>query len=291
MADGTGSEPATGFARDGYAVLPGLLSHVEVASVRDMVDRRVAEPLGDSCARPNNTLVPLRWDDPVVASVAGGRDRVRRLVRTVAAEDLRWISAYVSVKDPHSPPLWWHQDWWCWNHPVSYRPAPAQVAMLCYLTDTDVDTGALRVLPGSHRRSTPLHAVLPEAHADASTALDPRHVALGDQPGQVTLGLRAGDAVVMDYRLLHGTHANAGDHRRDCVLLSFTPSWHGLPADIRGHLVQHPALPGPGEEPPPAGWTARLLPAHAGPRRDLPLNRDAPADFSIGARTGPAGPR
>jgi ectoine hydroxylase-related dioxygenase (phytanoyl-CoA dioxygenase family) len=277
--------------RDGCTVLPELLPAAEVAALRELVDRRVAGPGGESCARPNNTLVPLRWDDPVVAAVLADPDRVGRLARATEARDLRWISGYVSVKDPHSPPLWWHQDWWSWTHPVSFRPAPVQVALLLYLSATGPGTGALRVLPGSHRRSTPLHAALPEAHA--AGAADPGHLAMADQPGQATLAVRAGDAVVTDYRLLHGTHANAADRRRDCVLLSFTPSWRDLPADVRGHLVQHPALPGPGEE--PAGWAVGLLPSHDGPRADLPLDRDAPADFSIGARTahaaGPTGPR
>ena len=154
--------------------------------------------------------------------------------------------------------------------------------MLCYLTETDVRHGALRGLPGSHVRSVPLHAALPAAHGNASTALDATHVVMCDQPDQVTLALRAGDAVVLDYRLLHGTHANAGPRRRDGLLLSFAPCWRELPADIRGHLISHPALPTGEEAPPATGWAARLLPTHDGPRRDLELNRNAPAEFAIG---------
>jgi hypothetical protein len=37
-------------------------------------------------------------------------------------------------------------------------------------------------------------------------------VAMRDHPNQVTLSVRAGDAVVTDYRLLHGTHANTNLH-------------------------------------------------------------------------------
>jgi ectoine hydroxylase-related dioxygenase (phytanoyl-CoA dioxygenase family) len=82
------------------------------------------------------------------------------------------------------------------------------LATLCYLTATSVQNGALRVLPGTHHKSAPIHAHLPEAHTEFAETLDPSHMALSDQPGQVTLSLRAGDAVVMDYRLLHGTQAN-----------------------------------------------------------------------------------
>lgn len=272
---------AATLAEDGYAVLPALLRPAELEVLRPVVDRLVSAPPDPACVRPHNTLVPLRWDEPLLAGLLDDPGRVGRIAGACAARDLRWVSGYVSVKDPHSPPLWWHQDWWCWDHPVSYCRAPAQVAVACYLDRTGADRGALRVLPGSHARTAPVHAVLPEAHGDASTALDPSHPALRDQPGQVTLPLRPGDAVIMDYRLLHGTHPNLADHRRDCLLLNFTPSWRGLPVEIRGHLISHPSLPGPGEPVPAGGWPARLLPRHAGPRRDLDLNRHPPARFAI----------
>jgi hypothetical protein len=75
----------------------------------------------------------------------------------------------------------------------------------------------------------------------------------------------------LDYRLLHGTHANRAAHRRDCVMLTFAPAWERLPAAVRGHLIQHPALP-TGGEPVPA-WVRSWLPHFDGPRGDLPLNR------------------
>lgn len=86
------------------------------------------------------------------------------------------------------------------------------------------------------------------------------------QPGQVTISLQAGDAVVIDYRLLHCTHGNTRPHRRDCILLNFAPSWRDLPDEVRAHL-SHPALPMDGEVVPLSGWTARLLPNFDGPRR------------------------
>ena len=260
-------------------MLRGLLAAEPLRRARIAAERAVRNPGGIACERPNNTLLPLRWGDELVNLILAGHARIGW---AAGARDLRWISGYVSVKDPHSPPLWWHQDWWAWDHPASYRLDPPQIAVLCYLSDTTAETGALRILPGSHAASVPLHRVLPEAHSDESTGLDPGHAAMTGQPEQVTLALRAGDAVVTDYRLLHGTHANAGEHRRDCVLLSFTPHWSELPADIRGHLISHPALPGD-HEPRPATELGALLPSFDGPRRDLPLSRNAPAVFTTSA--------
>lgn len=261
---------------DGYAVLERFIGSDEIPRLRAETDNCVRLSQGPSCERPNNTLVPLRWDHAIVRHVLGEEDRVSRLRHVADARDLRFVSGYISLKDPYSPALSWHQDWWCWDHPVSFAARPVQVAVLCYLEKTRIRNAALRVLPGSHHRSTPLHALLPEAHATEAGALAATHPAMSDQAGQVTLPLEAGDAVVIDYRLLHGTHANATPVPRHCVLLTFTPSWHSLPEDLRGHLIRHPALPSDGE---PA--SDRLLPSYAGPRRDLALSREAPREFAI----------
>ena len=271
-------DPST-FARDGYARLPGFVGEAELAALREEVQRVLAAPLPPGCERPHNTLAPLRWDDDIVARVLSSPERRAALRRATGGRDLRWISAYVSVKDPHSPPLWWHQDWWCWDHPVSYRRAASQVAVLCYLDDAAAENAALRVLPGTHHRSVSLHAALPEAHAREAGELDEDDVALSDRAEQVTLDVRAGDAVVIDYRLLHGTHANAGGERRLCLVVTFAPAWSDLPGDIRAHLIRHPALPGAAERPAGDAWAAELLPTYDGVPRDLELNRVAPAEF------------
>jgi ectoine hydroxylase-related dioxygenase (phytanoyl-CoA dioxygenase family) len=270
------------FAEQGYAVIEDFLPRDALATLRGAVDRAVQRPPMAGCERPHNRLVPLRWNDPSVDIVLGHRERRRRIATSVGGDDLRWISGYISIKHARSPALWWHQDWWCWDHPVSLRPAPTQVALLCYLSDTHERSGALRVLPGSHRRSVALHSALPAAHAQGA-ALAEDHAVLSDQPGQLTLSARGGDAVALDYRLLHGTHANRSDKRRDCVLLSFTPSWHELPADLRAHLIQHVAQPVSGERLLPTPWREELLPSFDGVPADLELNRTAPAHFAVHA--------
>jgi hypothetical protein len=101
-----------------------------------------------------------------------------------------------------------------------------------------------------------------------------------DQPNQVTIRAQAGDAVVMDYRLLHGTHPNGSSERRDCVMLSFTPCWRDLPAEIRAHLIQHLAQPSDDERVVGGGWMDELLPRFTGVPADLELNRLAPRSFA-----------
>jgi ectoine hydroxylase-related dioxygenase (phytanoyl-CoA dioxygenase family) len=102
-----------------------------------------------------------------------------------------------------------------------------------------------------------------------------------DQPEQITLELNAGDAVVTDYRLLHGTYPNQGRERRDCLLLSFTPSWADLPTELRAHLIRHPALPTAEERSAATARLHQLLPSYEGEPRDLTLSRVAPREFEM----------
>jgi hypothetical protein len=275
--------PRARFAKDGFVVLEKFLARGEPEGIRSEVDALLLTPRDPGCTRPHNTLLPLRWCDAIVNSLLDCERRVRAIRKAVGATDLRWVSGYVSIKDAASGPLWWHQDWWSWDHPVSFRRPAPQIAVMCYLDEASRERGALRLLPGSHHRRSALHAILPEAHTTAPEMLGANHPALCDDPDQVSVGVAAGDAVVIDYRLLHGTHANMSDLRRDCIILNFAPSWRELPEDIRAHLISHLAQPRADEASAAAAppWASRLLPHFDGVRRDLRLNRYPPERFEI----------
>jgi hypothetical protein len=161
--------------QDGFALLPAFADPIEVSELLSATAARLGRSRDGACERPHNILVPLRWNDPIVRLLLDDQARVTAVREASCANDLRWISGYVSLKEPHTPPLWWHQDWWCWDHAVTFEPAAPQVALLLYLTDTTQTNGALRVLPGSHHRSGPIHALLPEAHSKQAGDLDPMH--------------------------------------------------------------------------------------------------------------------
>ena len=269
---------AEALLRDGYTVMPSFLQAGDLQVLTQEVE--VSSPDVEAMCRPG--LFPLRWNDTIVASILRSERHVRSLCAALGAGDLRWLSGYISMRAPHSPALWWHRDWWCWDHPISFRRSATQVAVLCYLSDTDTRSGALRVLPGSHHAGTAVHCLLPEAHGELADRLPPDHAAMADLPGQTTLNLQAGDAVVLDYRLLHGTHANETRRRRDCVLLSFIPAWCDLPMEMRAHLIMHHALPGEAEAKSrsTSGYGERL-PRFDGPPASLRLNRVPPAWFTV----------
>jgi len=268
------------FTAEGYLVLKQLISPTEISMIQQEADRVLTQERLSACVRPNNTLTPLRWNDRLVDLFLGSGERLKRLAVGTGGASLKWISAYISSKDPGTGPLWWHQDWWCWHHDQSFKKEATQVAVLCYLQPTTEDSGALRVIPGSHHRHIPLHEQLPRAH-DHDLDLDSGHPAMADHPDQLTLNLEAGDAVVIDYRLLHGTHANIGANRRDCLMLTFTPDWDRLPSDIQGHLSRNFALPQPGESIEAISYDPGLLPDFDALAFDLEIDRVPPSYFTV----------
>jgi hypothetical protein len=109
----SGQRAARDFSRDWFVVLRGFLGEQETATARTLVESILRLPHGLACARPNNTLLPLRWNDPLVQLLLLSERRMRTLSDAVGADDLKWISGYVSIKEASSLALWWHQDWWC----------------------------------------------------------------------------------------------------------------------------------------------------------------------------------
>lgn len=258
---------------DGFALIQGLIPASDCRALVEEVDIVSSSKANPLMTRTGNELHPLRWDSHLVAAVIGSSARLDKIRLACDATDLRFISAYVSLKRANSPAMGWHQDWWCWDHPISHQSRAAHIAVICYLGGADRHTGALRVLPGSHLRPAHLHNRIPEAHSAEARALAPDHPAMLAVNGEQAIEVEPGDAVLLDYRVLHGTYPNASVERRDAVLMSFAPDWSSLPADVRDHLEQQPALPFPSERSTMSEAERALFPPSSGAGRSLPVNR------------------
>lgn len=152
-------------------------------------------------------------------------------------------------KPPHAPALYWHQDWARWDDPISMSPWPQQVFLNWYLTDTHVKNGCIRVIPGSHLRRLELHDHLVQAHeAGGYDIKETNEWMFIDHPNAIDLPVKAGQLMIGDARLLHGTHPNRSAKRRTVLLGWYyrrsneTPSnWQGaVPQEIIERDPEHP---------------------------------------------------
>jgi Phytanoyl-CoA dioxygenase (PhyH) len=268
---------------DGFAVLSDVLDDSMVQALRKLSDAELERQSREHFEqfRFHGSMLPLDLSDATARALIVWPAMLRALER-FGFSDPKWLSGYIISKPPNAPPLWWHQDWWAWDEPASFASTPPQLFVMYYLADVGPDNGCLRVIPGSHRVSHPLHAELPEAHSETIGQAELTGPAHRLHPDEVCVRARAGDAVVGDVRLLHATHSNASRHRRTCLTLWYLPDFAALPESVKAYVVQHPALP-------PAGWwhapqavPAELrarLPTYDGTAEPASYNRTPPAQW------------
>ena len=213
--------PGGEIERDGFAMLPGLLTEAEVGQLRTEVARLQAVA-GRVCVRDvlrRSSMVAER-----AAAFAGGRCPPLRALHPVRG--------LIFDKTPgENWPVGWHQDRsiavaaraevggysaWTVKGGVQHVQAPAglleqMVTLRLHLDETPCENGALRVAPRTHRSGTVEDAEIPDYLG--------RH-------GVVTCACRAGDGLLMKPLLLHSSsraRATTGNQHRRVIHLEFAP--------------------------------------------------------------------
>ncbi len=208
-----------------------MLSRVTCASNRllDVQDKEHFEK-----QKSTGSLICV-YDDPFFGDLVGWQPALDAL-HSLGYVAPKFSTGFVISKPPHSPPLFWHQDWWGWEHPYSYTPNPQQIFLMYYLVDTTPKNGCLRLIPGSHLHRHPLHDIS-EAHTEEiRLAEDVTSPAYLDHPDEMDVCVKAGDVVMGDSRLLHSAHANRTEERRTVITLWYHPLFYQLPEPMQARL-------------------------------------------------------
>jgi hypothetical protein len=206
------------------AFMDSLLLKAHATLFRESADAREA-------VKSNGSLIHLA-DNPEFADVIASPALVD-LFGQCGATDLRFTGGFLISKPGGGPPLFWHQDWWGWDDDSAYQPQPQQLFAMIYLTDTSLDNGCLRVIPGSHRNDHPLHH-LDTAHSEGMQGFrDPMNPAYADHPDQLAVPVTTGEVLIGDARLIHGAFANRTGDERPLLTLWFMPHWSSMPAEMR----------------------------------------------------------
>ncbi len=221
---------------DGFAKFEGLFSKAEIGAWRRVAQDALNELDAEHRERfrSNGSLCNLA-ELPAFAPLIGD-PRITDAIASLGGDDIRWTSGYLISKPAGGDPLFWHQDWWGWGEAVSYDAFPAQLFVMIYLTDTRVENGCLRVIPGSHRRDHELHN-LPAAHTkDIATGIDLNSPVYASHPDELAATVSAGDVLIGDARLLHSAYANRTDEERPLLTLWYIPNWSAMPGSVRATL-------------------------------------------------------
>jgi hypothetical protein len=218
----------------GYTCVPNILPMALLERLRTVTDG-----LLDSHDHSNvKAQGSMLWTntDPVFADLVTLPDALATL-KNMGFLDPTFSDGYIISKPGGGPRLFWHYDWFHWEGVRSYKlPAP-QIFLMYYLTDTSIENGCLRAIPGSHLTQNALHPLLAEPHSRAlSTPLSER-IEYSDRPDEVAVPVKAGDLLIGDARLLHAAHANQTDKRRTLITLWYQPDWESLPEEVQSQMA------------------------------------------------------
>ncbi|MEE2832356.1 MAG: phytanoyl-CoA dioxygenase family protein [Candidatus Latescibacterota bacterium] len=224
--------------RDGFCVFDDVLDDDLLQRTRQVSERLLDALPAEHLEKQKSTgsMVSVT-DDPFFAELVAAPDALRAL-QILGYDNPKWASGFIISKPPHSPALFWHQDWWGWDEPISQTWAhPPQAFLMYYLVDTTPENGCLRLVPGSHRKRHPMHDGVPDSHTtDLREMADPEHPAYHTTEGEIDAPVKAGSVVIGDSRMLHASHANMSDHRRTVITLWYYPNWDELPESVRAHI-------------------------------------------------------
>jgi ectoine hydroxylase-related dioxygenase (phytanoyl-CoA dioxygenase family) len=199
------------FDRDGYLVIPDLLTAEDVAQLQ-----HETADYHDTLARPLPPGVDVTWEPganpPRVQQVLNAEclsdtlahiirsPRVRSVVEPLLGPDVGLFHVKFIMKSPAvGGPVPWHQDYAYWT---DHADAPLQLNCMVYLDDADEQNGCLQVLAGSQRSGL-------ETHADTTKGSFVHELDVSAFAGDVvSLPGKAGTGIVFGALLKHASPPN-----------------------------------------------------------------------------------
>jgi phytanoyl-CoA hydroxylase len=218
------------YDRDGFVLIPGVFPREELATI----DREISR-LRETADHSDNGM------ERVMALGLQG-DLTRRYVRDprllalvdrLVRPGIAIYSAKLMGKRPNrvGPDVTchWHQDdaYYSQNSSSSCR-----MSVWFPLQDADVESGCLRVVPGSHR-----HGLLPSRDLGFGECRLAFRDGAEDIPGAITVPVPAGSVLLFHALLWHCSRGNATDRPRRAFIVSYQDA-----LAVAGNGSQHTIL-------------------------------------------------
>lgn len=212
----TSPEPIQ-FAKQGYLIVPDLLTHDETHLLREIAHADAAlqsEVLrrGDGeGGEARLTVINSLPKDTIYGAIVRSERIVRRMERFLGGEVYHYHHKMI-LKQPRTGGAWaWHQDYGYWYDNGCLFPYMA--SCMIAVDAADKENGCLQVLPGSHHLGRINHG--PVGGDESQTGADAErmaHILERFEPEHVEL--QPGDAVFFHSNLLHRSDQNRSDRPR-----------------------------------------------------------------------------
>jgi phytanoyl-CoA hydroxylase len=228
-------EQVAAYARDGYLVLPQVLTEAELLPLEVVFERFIHGEVGgmgrDFCDMSGpygrafedfnlvNAVLPRVYQPSLVDNIF--ERRATSIAQQLIGEDAVIDYDQFLAKRPRRPGavFAWHQDLGYWP---SGTPDTRTVTCSLALDDANPDNGCLRVVPGSHTEAKlrphrpSAWSTSPELRAEAHTLT----VELGEDDQVVALPVRRGSITVHNERIVHGSSGNQTDGWRRTYVIA-----------------------------------------------------------------------
>lgn len=207
------------YARDGFCVLRGLFSDVEIeplaAFLRDDTCSQGTFTVPDNSGGQAELMVWTQCGDDVIGAIPRMRRMVTIAEAAVGEPVYHWHSK-ITFKRPGRPGSWeWHQDYGHWYMEGCLWPAMTSIGIA--IDTMKSDNGPLKLLRGSHHLGRIDHIPL-----GPSNGADPDRVARAQrQLDTVEIQLEPGDAVVFHCNVLHASGPNQSSTPRSLFMSSY----------------------------------------------------------------------
>lgn len=215
--------------QDGYCIIENIISKEFLQTLREDSEQLIANyEQPDHTKYHGHHLQVLGENNPSIQKLLKWQPTLNVLEEMGFGDFEVPKGITILTKDPEAPPLFWHQDCYYWNDPISCAPWPQHLFMKYYLSDTSPENGCLKIIPGTHCRRIDLHDQLQKLNErdiyiqNGSESKREFDAAFSDHPDQVDVCVPAGSLVIRDARLLHAVRKNYTDTRRTMLLVWIT---------------------------------------------------------------------
>ncbi len=250
-----GEHEREAYEHDGFVVRHGVFSPTELAGLQETVEAVVAE-VAEHARRPtagpelrladghrlqfsSQTVIQWEWREgsqeirliepftflhPRFMALWDDPRFVQPMRDALGVEHVGPYTCKLNLKRPREGSEFpWHQDYTYW---YAFTPEHAReiATAILFLDGASAANGAIRVLPGSHRRPAPRDRAEPTGFLADARQLDVSREQLVE--------VEAGSVLMFPSLLVHRSSPNASGLPRRAILLSFQPAGRPLQREL-----------------------------------------------------------